>query len=97
MYQLFLSQDSREAWRLFRESCPATPITSLDTWGQYAASLYTVASQPPLPDPLEPCPQTSTFFTVSMVREAIDRLCTGKAQDHDGLVAEHIHARDTVA
>ena len=33
-----------------------------------------------------------------MERKAIDRMRTGRAYDHDGLVAEHfIHARDMLA
>ena len=70
-------------------------ITSPEIWGQYATSLYTVLGQPPLPDPPEPCPATSTFYTTEMVKKAIDRMRTRRAYDHDGLVAEHlIHARD---
>ena len=38
-----------------------------------------------------------SFFTPQNVRNAIDRLQFGKAQDHDGLGAEHfIYARDTL-
>ena len=38
----------------------------------------------------------STFFTQN-VKNAIDWLQFGKAQDHDGLVGEHfIYARDTL-
>ena len=70
-------------------------ITSPEISGQYAASLYTVPGQPPLLDPPEPCPATSTFFTTKMVKKAIERMRTRRAYDHDGLVAEHlIHARD---
>ena len=42
LYQLFLSQDSGEAWRFFREHSPPPTITSTEVWGQYASSLYTV-------------------------------------------------------
>ena len=98
LYQLFLSRDSGEAWRLFHEQSPPPVITSTETWGQYAASLYTVPDQPPLPDPPQPCPATSTFFTTEMVKEAIGRMRTRRAQDHEGLVAEHIiHAGDLLA
>ena len=73
-------------------------ITSPDVWGQYAASLYTISGQPPLPEPIEPCPTTSTFFTTEMVKKAIDKMKTNRAYDHDGLVAEHlIHARDLLS
>ena len=98
LYQLFLSRDSEEAWRLFHEHSPAPVVTSPEIWGEYAASLYTVPGQPPLPDPPEPCPATSTFFTTEMVKKAIDRMKTGRTYDHEGLVAEHlIHARDFLA
>ena len=65
----------------------------------YASRLYiVVADQPPLRDLLEPCPLTSAFFIECMVREAIERLSAGKAQDCIGLVAEHlIYARDTLS
>ena len=97
LYQLFLSQDSGEAWRLFREHSPTPAITSTDTWGEYATSLYTVPDQTSLPHP-EECPHTCTFFTEEMVRKAIDRMKAGRACDHDGLVAEHfMHARDMLA
>ena len=77
-------------------STPPPPvITSPVVWGQYATSLYTVPGQDPLPDPTEPCPPTSTFFTIEKVKRAIDKMRTSRAYDHDGLVAEHfIHARD---
>ena len=98
LYQLFLSQDSGEAWRFFHEHSPPPCITSPEVWGQYAASLYTIPGQPPLPDPPEPCPTTSIFFTTEMVKKAIDRMRTRRAYDHDGLVAEHlIHARDLLS
>ncbi|MCO5566432.1 hypothetical protein L7F22_020109 [Adiantum nelumboides] len=98
LYQLFLSRDSGEAWRLFHEHFPPPVITSPEIWGQYAASLYTVPGQPPLPDPPEPCPDTSTFFTTEMVKKAINRMRTRRAYDHDGLVAVHlIHARDLLS
>ena len=98
LYQLFLSRDSREAWRFFHEQSPPPMITSLDVWCQYAASLYTISGQPPLPEPIEPCPTTSTFFTMEMVKKAIDKMKTNRAYDHDGLVAEHlIHARDLLS
>ncbi|KAH7440397.1 hypothetical protein KP509_04G105200 [Ceratopteris richardii] len=95
LYQMFLSRDSREAWRLFHEHSTPPAITSPDVWDQYATSLYMVPGQEPLPSREEPCPATSTFFTARMVQRAIDRMRTGRAYDHDGLVAEHsIHARD---
>ena len=98
LYQLFLSQDSGKAWRLFHEHSPPPAITSTETWGQYTLALYTVARQPPLPDPPEPCPHRCAFFTTEMVRKAIGRLRTGRAYDHDCLVAEHfIHAKDMLA
>lgn len=98
LYQLFLSKDSSEAWRFFHEHSPPPVITSPEIWGQYATSLYDVPGQPPLPDPIESCPATSTFFTKEMVKKAIDRMKTRRAYDHDGLVAEHlIHARDLLS
>ncbi|MCO5586843.1 hypothetical protein L7F22_040788 [Adiantum nelumboides] len=97
LYDLFLSRDLGEAWRFFHEHSPPPVITSPDVWGQYATALYTVPIQVRLPDPIEPCPPTSSFFTTAMVKRAIDRMRTGRAYDHDGLVAEHfIHARDTL-
>jgi len=87
LYHLFLSQDSGEAWRLFHEHSSPLVITSTEVWGQYAASLYTVPGQPPLPDPLISCPQTCAFFTTEMVKKAIDRMRTRRTYDHDGLVA----------
>ncbi|MCO5563615.1 hypothetical protein L7F22_017262 [Adiantum nelumboides] len=95
LYQLFMSQDLGEAWRLFHEHSPPPAITSTETWGEYATSLFTTSGLPPLPDPLEPCSETCPFYTAERVRKAIDRMKTGRAHDHDGLVAEHfIHARD---
>ncbi|MCO5559084.1 hypothetical protein L7F22_012676 [Adiantum nelumboides] len=85
LYQLFLSRDSSEAWRFFHEQSPPPVITSPDEWGQYAASLYTVSGQPPLPEPIEPCPTTSTFFTTEMVKKAIDKMKTNRAYDHDAV------------
>ena len=42
-------------------------------------------------------PHASTFFTIQNVRNAIDWLQFGKAQDHNGLVYEHfIYTRDIV-
>ncbi|KAH7292540.1 hypothetical protein KP509_29G073500 [Ceratopteris richardii] len=84
LYQLFLSQDSAEAWRLFNESSPTLAITSTEVWGPYAASLYTASDQPSLPDPSELCPYAYTSFTAEMVRKAIDRMRTGRAYDHAG-------------
>ena len=51
LYEVFLSQDSKEAWRLFQDQQAPTPITSTETWGQYATSLYTMPNQPSLPLP----------------------------------------------
>ena len=46
---------------------------------------------------LESSPHESTFFTPQSVRNPIDRLQFGKAQDRDGLVGDHfIYARDTL-
>ena len=91
----FLSQDSAKAWKFFQEQSSPPAITSVEIWGDYAASLYTVPGQPPIPDPLESCPQMCTFFTDEMVRKAIDRMKTRRSYDHEGLVAEHfIHAKD---
>ncbi|MCO5598120.1 hypothetical protein L7F22_052212 [Adiantum nelumboides] len=98
LYELFLSQDSKETWKLFDEKQEATPITSVDTWEKYARNLYTVPNQPSLIESLANHPQTCSFFTKSMVRDAIAKLHTGKKQDHDGLVAEHLrHAQGTLA
>ena len=98
IYHLFLSQDSAEAWKLFREQAPPLAITSTEIWGKYATSLYSVPGQPPLPHPMEPCPKTCTFFTNKMVKKAIDKMKTRRSYDHEGLVAEHlIHAKDIVA
>ena len=45
-----------------------------------------------------PCPSNSTFFTTGMVKEAIEKLCTGRAQNHDALGAPHVtHARNIIA
>ena len=93
-----MSQDSAKAWKLFHEHSPPPAITSIETWGEYAASLYTVPGQSPLPKPLEPCPETCTFFIAEIVKKAIDKMKTRKAYDHDGLVAKHfIHANDVLA
>lgn len=46
LYQLFLSQDSAKAWRLFDEPSPTLAITSPKVWGHCAASLCTVLGQP---------------------------------------------------
>ncbi|MCO5607954.1 hypothetical protein L7F22_062156 [Adiantum nelumboides] len=66
LFDLFLSRDSGDAWRFFHEHSPPPVITSPAVWGQYVTSLYTVPGQDPLPDPTEPCPPTSTFFTTEM-------------------------------
>ena len=48
-----------------------------------------------MPDPQQPCPKSSTFFTTNMVKKSIDKMKTSRAYDHDGLVVEHfIHATD---
>ena len=66
-------------------------------WHEYAKVLYDIPGQPPLPHPNASRPHESTLFTPRNVRNAIDRLQFGKAQDHDGLVGEHfIYARDTL-
>ena len=98
LYHLILSQDSAEAWKFFQEQSPPPAITSVEIWGDYATSLYTVPGQPPIPDPLESCPQMCTFFTDEMVRKATDKMKTRRSYDHKGLVAEHfIHAKDILA
>ena len=95
---LFESRLSR-GLEIVLESTPLRRLLPLRILGvEYAASLYAIPEQPPLRDPPEPCPHISAFFTVEMVRKAIDRLSSGRAQDHDGIVAEHfIHARDMIA
>lgn len=98
IYQLFLGQDSEKAWRMFQERSPPTPIAAPGIWHTYARTLYEVPGQPPTLPPTSLRPTHSTFYTPHMVVEAIDRLHNGRAQDHEGLVAEHfIHARDTIA
>ena len=98
LYHLFLIQDSAQAWKFFQEQSPPPAITFVKIWGDYATSLYTVPGQPPIPDPIESCPQMCTFFTDEMVRKAIDRMKTRRSYDHEGLVAEHfIHAKDILA
>ena len=42
LYHLFLSQDSAEAWKFFQEHTPPPAITSIEVWGDYAKTLYTV-------------------------------------------------------
>ena len=82
----------------FQEQSPPPAITSVETWGNYGTSLYTVPRQPSIPDPLESCPQMCTFFADEMVRKAIDKMKTRRSYDHVGLVAEHfVHAKDTIA
>ncbi|KAH7352658.1 hypothetical protein KP509_19G056800 [Ceratopteris richardii] len=50
-----------------------------------------------LQNPPDLCPHARTFFTMEMVKEAIDRM-TRKVYDHERLVAEHlILAKDTRA
>ena len=66
----------------------------LDHLHEHAKVLYDIPRQPP---PHGPLPHESTFFTSQNVRNAIDWLQFGKAQDHDGLVGEHfIYACDTL-
>ena len=42
LYKLFQGKDSSEAWRFFHEQSPPLTITSPETWGKYATSLYTI-------------------------------------------------------
>ena len=75
---------------MFNERKPTTPVTSPQVWHKYAkVLLYGISGQPPLPQPHGSRPHKSTFFTLQNVRNAIDQLQFGKAQDHDGLVGEH--------
>ena len=90
-----MSQDSSKALKFFHDHSPPSAITFIEIWGKYAAPLYTVPGQSPLPDPPNPGPQTCTFFTAETIKKAIDRMRTRRAYDHDGLVAKHfINARD---
>ena len=62
---------------------------------EYAKVLYDILGQTSLPHPHGSTPDKSTFFTPQNVRNAIDWLQFGTAQDHDGLVGEHfIYARN---
>ena len=82
---------------MFNERQPTTPMTTPQVWHEYANVLYDIPGQPPLPQPHGSRPHKSTFFTLQNVRNAIDQLQFGKAQDHDGLFGEHfIYARDTL-
>ena len=90
LYQLFLSNNSAEAWKKIREHRPPTPITTPQVWHTYGESLYHIPDQPPLPHPPQPRPSTSTFFTTSMVKKAIKKLQHGRAQDHTGMRGEHL-------
>ena len=64
-------------------------------WHEYAKVLYGILGQPPLTHTHCSHPHESALFTPQNVRNAIDRLQFGKAQDHDGLVGKHfIYARD---
>ena len=98
LYRLFQGKDSSEAWRFFHEQSPPLTITSPETWGKYATSLYNIHGQPSLTDLQLPCPMSSTFFTTNMVKKSIYKMKTSRAYDHEGLAAEHfIHARDMLA
>jgi len=98
LYHLLMSMDCATAWRTLREPRPTTPIEDPQTWHDYAERLYEVPGQPPIPEPPEPRPTTSTFFTAAMVERAIRRLQHGRATDHTGLQSEHlIYAADILA
>ena len=75
---------------MFNERQPTTQPTSPKVLHEYAKVLYDISGQPPLPHPHGSHPHESTFFTLENVRIAIDRLQFGKAQDHDGLVGDHL-------
>lgn len=93
-----MSRDSPVSWRHFREPRTPTPIADPQTWHTYAEGLYHAPQQPPIPQPQEPRPTTASFFTHSMVQEAIRRLQHGRAADHMGLQGEHlIYAVDSLA
>ena len=72
IYELFLSQDSKEAWRLIQEHNALVVITSVETQKEDASVLYNVPNQDPLPNPPEPCPDNFTFFTNEIVKKAIE-------------------------
>ena len=71
---------------MFKERQSTTPVTSPQMWLEYAKVLYDILGKPPLPQPHDPRPHESTFFTLQNVKNAIDRLQIVKTQDHDGLV-----------
>lgn len=79
IYQLFLGQDSKRAWKMFQERQPPTPITAPETWHAYARSLYDVPGQPPISAAFVQCPDHSGFFTIRTVSDVIDILHNGRA------------------
>ncbi|MCO5568996.1 hypothetical protein L7F22_022701 [Adiantum nelumboides] len=90
--------DCTTAWRILREPRPTTPIEDPQIWHDYAERLYQVPAQLLIPEPPDPRPTTSTFFTSSMVERAIRRLQHGRSADHTGLQSEHlIYAADTLS
>lgn len=73
-------------------------ITSPNTWEEYATWLHTMPHQVPLPDLPKLCPPTCTFFTIELVKKAINKLSNRGIQDCAVLVVEHfIHDKDMVA
>ena len=74
---------------------PSTQLTSSKAWHEYANVLYdkrqptTQLVSPHVLYPWAatlPHPCESNFFTPEKVRNVIDKLQVGKAQDNDGLV-----------
>ena len=58
--------------------------------------LYEVSNQASIPHPHRLHAHESTFFTLQKVRNAIDGLQFGMAQNHEGFLDDHfIYARDT--
>ena len=88
LYRLFLGRESKRAWKMFNERQPTTQLTSPQVWHEYAKVLYDIPGQPHLPHLNSSHPHESIFLTPQNVRNAIDRLQFGKAQDHDGLVGD---------
>ena len=79
---------------MFQERQPSIELTSHQAWHGYSNILYDVPGQLPLPRPQALWPHELIFSTSQKVKNAINRLHFGKAQDHHGLVGEHfLHAQ----
>ena len=59
---------------MFKERQSTTPVTSPQMWLEYAKVLYDILGKPPLPQPHDPRPHESTFFTLQNVKNAINQL-----------------------